>query len=50
MDEDATLGVVVDAHDGGRSADTQSSREKVPAFSYDSPGTLERGTQCHFWR
>jgi hypothetical protein len=28
--------------------DTRFQRKKVPAFSYDSSGTLERGTQWYF--
>jgi hypothetical protein len=31
-----------------RRRELERSREKVPAFSYDSSGTLERGTHCHF--
>jgi hypothetical protein len=32
------------SEEGVHKVDPEGSREKVPAFSYDSSGTLERGT------
>ena len=33
-----------------RVVDTRSRKKRCQPFSYDSPGTLERGTQWYFLR